>query len=50
MMLIVLLLMAVHVPEKWNTSPVYSVIKTENELFFSIMNNKNIDKKYFFNP
>ena len=30
MMLIVLLLMAMHVPEKRNTSPVYSVIKTEN--------------------
>ena len=30
MMLIFLLLKSMHVPEKLNTSPVYSVITTEN--------------------
>ena len=43
-------ILGVILPEKWNTSPVYSVIKNRKLSIFAIMNNKNNEKKYFFNP
>ena len=37
-----LLLTSIYIAEKWNIIPVYSVIITENKVFFWIMNNNNI--------